>query len=209
MKNYKLIIFDFDGTLADSYSWFRESINKAARKYHFREIDAVEMEALRGQKTKEIMQYLGVAWWKVPFIAKYMRGLMTEDLASITLFSGIDSVIKKLADDGALIVILSSNSYHNVAGVLGGENVKWINHFECGVSIFGKKAKLKKVIRKYRKSPEQVISIGDETRDIEAARVLGIHSGAVAWGYATVKALEAESPTYIFNSVEELRQILQ
>lgn len=209
MKNYKLIIFDFDGTLADSYSWFRESINKAARKYHFREIDAEEMEALRGRKTKEIMEYLGVVWWKVPFIAKYMRGLMTEDLAAITLFNGIASLLKKLADDGAIIVILSSNSYHNVVGVLGGENVKWVNHFECGVSIFGKKAKLKKVIRKYRESPEHVISIGDETRDIEAARVLGIHSGAVAWGYATVKALEAESPTYIFNSVEELRQILQ
>lgn len=209
MKNYKLIIFDFDGTLADSYSWFRDSINKAARKYHFREINAEEMEALRGRKTKEIMQYLGVIWWKVPFIAKYMRSLMTEDLTNISLFTGIDSLIKKLADDGAFIVILSSNSHHNVAGVLGGDNVKRIDHFECGVSIFGKKSKLKKVIRKYKVSSGQVISIGDETRDIEAARALGIHSGAVTWGYATVEALEAESPTYIFNNVEELRQILQ
>lgn len=205
---YKLVIFDFDGTIGDSFLWFQESINKAAKKYNFREINQEEIEILRGLKTQEIMNFLGVPWWKVPFIARYMRQLMTEDLAKITLFEGVPSLIDQLADQGISIVILSSNSFQNVSRILGPLVASRINHFECGVSIFGKKQKFKKIIKKFDLLAKDAVSIGDETRDIEAAKEAGIHSGAVTWGYATAQALEVESPHFIFNRMNDIIQTI-
>lgn len=205
---YKLVVFDFDGTLGDSFLWFQESINKAAKKYKFREINQEEIENLRGLKTQEILNYLGISWWKIPFIARYMRRLMTEDLGKITLFKDVAFLIEQLVDQGIIIVILSSNSFQNVTRILGPQVTSKINYFDCGVSIFGKQNKLKKIIKKFGLSSKDVVSIGDETRDIEAARSAGIHSGAVTWGYATFKALKAESPHYIFKNTNDIIQAI-
>ncbi len=203
---YKLVIFDFDGTIGNSFLWFQESINKAAKRYKFKEINQTEIEKLRELKTREIMSYLGVPWWKVPFIARYMRKLMTDDLEKITFFDGVPSLMNKFSEEGIYIVILSSNSFQNVVKILGPEITIKINQIECGVSIFGKKNRFKKMIKKFGLSTKDVLAIGDETRDIEAARAAGIRSGAVTWGYATREALEAESPDYIFHSMNDIIQ---
>ena len=48
------------------------------------------------------------------------------------------------------------------------------------------------------------ISIGDEVRDIEAARAAGIASGAVTWGYAAAEALRAHDPEMMFETMDEI-----
>ncbi len=204
MRKYEIVIFDFDGTLADTFDWFKVAINKAAEKYHFRVLSEADMEQLRDKKTREIMRFLGVAWWKMPFIARYMRGLMWEEVSHIKLFSGIKELLLTLKSKDIKVVVLSSNSFKNVRSVLGEELLDTIQHLECGISILGKKEKLKKVLKKFHVLPENAIAIGDETRDIEAARSLRIVSGAVNWGYSTPKALENEKPDFIFPDVPSL-----
>lgn len=204
MRKYELVIFDFDGTLADTFDWFKVAINKAARKYNFRELNETEMEQLRDKKTREIMSYLGVSWWRMPFIARYMRKLMGEDISHIKLFPGVRELLLYLDSKNVKVIILSSNSRENVERVLGEELLQTIHHLECGISILGKTDKLKKVLRKFQMLPEKVIAVGDETRDIEAARSLRIISGAVSWGYSTPRALENEKPDFIFPDVPSL-----
>lgn len=208
MKKYEVVIFDFDGTLADSFEWFERTINQAAKKYHFREVAPEEMEKLRGWKTHEIMKFLEVSWWKMPWIASYMRGLMSIELTSINLFPGIEELLLEVSKQDISIVILTSNSYQNVAGVLGQNKLSFITHFECGVSMLGKKQKLKKVLRKLKLKPEQALMVGDETRDIEAAKAIGVDVAAVTWGYSDIQALKAESPSYLVSTVEDLRKLL-
>lgn len=94
---YRLIIFDFDGTLADSFGWFARNINQAAAKYNFRVVTHEEHEKLRLLDTRSILAYLGIPWWKVPFIARYMRSLMARDVSTIKLFIGVDELIQQLA----------------------------------------------------------------------------------------------------------------
>lgn len=208
MRKYDLVIFDFDGTLADTFTWFKVAINKAAVKYRFKKLTESEMEQLRGLKTKQIIHYLGVSWWKMPFIASYMRKLMGEDIYQIKLFPGIRELLFELKFQNVNVVVLSSNSKENVERVLGSDLIKTISHLECGISILGKKDKLKKVLKKYQALPENVIAIGDETRDIEAARSLGIIAGAVSWGYSTPAALAKEKPDITFPDVPSLIRAL-
>ena len=108
---YKLIIFDFDGTLADTYPWFTQVLNEVADKYKFKKVAESEYEKLRGYDTNEILQYLGVPLWKMPMIANHMRKLMYKDIHQISLFEGIDNLLHCLSNKGVILAVVSSNSY--------------------------------------------------------------------------------------------------
>jgi phosphoglycolate phosphatase len=44
---HPLILFDFDGTLADSFPWFLRNSNQVAEKHRFKRIDSGNLEVLR------------------------------------------------------------------------------------------------------------------------------------------------------------------
>lgn len=208
MNRFDLAIFDFDGTLADSAAWFRSVINDVALRYRFRQVTDEELEDLRGQPSAAIIRYLGVQAWKMPLIASHMRRLIARDAHRIELFDGIDALLSSLVESGVTIAIVTSNSEANVRRILGQQNSRRIAHYACGASLFGKAAKFRAVIRLTKASPGRAIAIGDEVRDLEAARKAGLAAGAVGWGYATIELLRAQQPDYLFLSMDEIRRAL-
>lgn len=201
---YRLAIFDFDGTLADSFPWFCGVVNQLADEHGFRRIEEHEIEALRGHAARQIVGHLGVPAWKLPRIARRMREHMARDIGHITSFPGVDRLLQGLAGRGVRLAIVTSNSAANVRQVLGPESSALIQHYACGASIFGKRPKLREVLRGSGVPAAEAISIGDEIRDLEAARAEGIAFGAVAWGYTNPEALRAQAPEEMFASVEEI-----
>ncbi len=196
---YRLVILDFDGTLADSGEWFARVLNPVARRYRFRQISREELEAMRGEPPAAMLRRLRVARWKLPLIARHMRGLMARDIAEISLFSGVAALLEALSRAGVPLAIVSSNAEANVRGVLGPELSAHIDHFACGSSLFGKAPKIRRLVKRCGVPPLSVLAIGDEIRDIDAAEAAGVASGAVAWGYAHPDALRARRPTWMFE----------
>lgn len=203
-----MIIFDFDGTLADTFSWFANNINKAAKKYKFLPVDLEEIKNLRQFSAGEMLKRHRVPTWKLPVIAAYMRKLMLAEIDELSLFAGIDEMLKKFKEKNIKLALVTSNSKKNVSQVLGEQNISCFDFFVCGVSIFGKKRKLKKVMKKSGVSKDKTIYIGDEIRDAEAAKALGIHFGAVSWGYNDEKALKNHSPDVVFQTLSEMSDFL-
>jgi len=201
---YRLVIFDFDGTLANSFPWLTEIVNKVAEKFQFRPINQSEHGLLRNYDAMKLLKHLGLPLWKAPLLGNHMRKMMADDIHTIPLFDGIDTLLQKLAQNKIKLAIVSSNSVDNIRQVLGQELMPLISQFECGVSIFGKGLKLRKVLAKSGIPGTESIYIGDEIRDIDAANHIGISSGAVSWGYNTVESLLARHPTVLFSSVEDL-----
>ncbi|RYZ46126.1 MAG: HAD family hydrolase [Myxococcaceae bacterium] len=203
---YRLIIFDFDGTLADSVDWLRGVFNDVARRYGFRSVSAEELEALRGQDTRSIIAQLGVPVWKLPFIAAHMRKLVARDAHRIPLFPGIEALLEQLHAQGIVLAVVSSNSEENVRRVLGPVASARIRHYGCGAGLFGKRAKFRKVLKAAGMRASEALSVGDEVRDIEAAAAEGIATAAVTWGYATEALLRSRAPTVVFTRLDELLQ---
>ena len=201
---YKLVIFDFDGTLADSFPWFLDAFNEAADTFAFRPIRRNELDLVRGYGSRRILAHFGVPRWKLPRIASHMRRLAARDLRRIRLFHGAERMIQELAEGGIELAIASSNSEETVRAVLGPRNAARITHFACGASLFGKPAKFRRIVRVSKLSPEDVLCIGDEGRDAEAARRERLAFGAVSWGYALPEALEALRPEHSFTSMEQV-----
>ncbi len=208
MSAYRLVIFDFDGTLADSTDWFFGIMNGVARRYGFREIDAAERQELRGRPSHEVIHALGVPMWKLPMIAAHMRGLVRENADRIPLFPWVPDALRRLADADLTMVIASSNGKDTILRILGPDAAACVAAVSGGASLFGKAAKFRKLMRQFGVEPGSVVSVGDEARDIEAAREAGIASIAVTWGLATRPALVAAQPTMIVDDAHELQRLL-
>ena len=78
---YKLTIFDFDGTLADTFLWYVSVVNQVADKYNFKRIMKSEVETLRGYSARKLLNHLKVPIWKLPMITDYTRSLMVRDIS--------------------------------------------------------------------------------------------------------------------------------
>jgi len=205
---YPLVIFDLDGTLADSLPWFLRNVNGVADKFSFRRVAEEDIEVLRGLGSREILGRLEVPLWKLPRIARHMRRLKAEHLAGIALFQGVDTMLQALADSGVCMALVSSDSEANARRQLG-EAAALFSWFDCGASLFGKAAKIRRILKRSGVGAAQAIAIGDEVRDIEAARAAGIACGAVTWGYATPEALRALRPDLVFERMEDIASSLK
>ncbi|MBR1246596.1 HAD-IA family hydrolase [Bradyrhizobium sp. AUGA SZCCT0169] len=205
MPRYRLAIFDFDGTLADSLPWFRTVFQDLIAKFDLAPVSAEELEGLRGRSGREIIARLNMPMWKLPAISRDMRRRKLAAANQISLFDGVPQLLADLRNIGIHAAIVSSDSEASVRQVLG-PSAALIARFDCGASLFGKHHKFKRVARQLGTSPSEVLCIGDELRDIEAARAAGMDSGAVAWGYALPAALQAARPTHFFHTFEEIKQ---
>ncbi|WP_042691089.1 HAD hydrolase-like protein [Azospirillum sp. B506] len=203
-RGYRLAIFDFDGTLADSFPWFVGVLNGVADRYGFNRVRAGEMDLLRSYDAQQIMRHLRVANWKLPFIANHMRRMMARDIDGIRLFDGVPEMLRLLHERGITIAIVSSNSADNIRRVLGEDSAGLVARYGCGASLFGKAAKFRRMLRVTGVSADRAIGIGDEVRDIDAARAVGMGCAAVAWGYTRGDALAARRPDRLLTRVEEI-----
>jgi phosphoglycolate phosphatase len=204
MLKYRLAIFDFDGTLADTLPWMRSIFNELAEEHGFRRVDPSEYHRFRDLHGAALLRELGLPLWKLPRVLSSMRRRMAAHTGTLSLFPGIGEVLHRLAARGVQLAVVSSNSRENVERVLGIQNAKLIAHHACGVSMFGKAAKLRQVLRQTAVPRQHAIYIGDEIRDAEAANKAQIAFGAVTWGQHTPTALRAQHPAEIFDTVGQI-----
>ena len=201
---YRLVMFDFDGTLADSFPFFQSVYNGLADQHGLRRIEGGQVAQLRAMGTREIMRHIGMPAWKMPVVAKSFIGKMAENAAGIALFDGIADTLRALSGAGVALAIVSSNSEHNVRRVLGPELGSLFIHFECGMSVFGKASRIRKVVRQSGIGAADALYVGDQGTDAEAAAKAGVAFGAVAWGYAPAETLRAHRPAEEFESVSAM-----
>lgn len=200
------IIFDFDGTLADSlplvldllYKWFKRD-----------PLPDKTIQILRNKTIKEVLAYFEIPMWKVPGLLVRGRVDLGRRLSEVPLFEGMDKVIEKLHAQGNQIFLMSSNSTVNVANFLKIHKIDgYFTEVYGNAGIFGKAPVMKKIMQKHRLKPEDCYSIGDEIRDIEAAKKAGITSVAVGWGYNGEQILKAHKPDHFTSKPADLTKII-
>jgi phosphoglycolate phosphatase len=205
---YRLVVFDSDGTLANSLPRMRELFVELAAKHGFRHVQPHEDEQFRHLTGRELLAALEIPLWKLPRIVADMRGLMRDHIDDFAPFPGVAEMLAALRADGAMLGVVSSNSAENVQRILGAANAAMIEHYQCGASMFGKASKLKGLLRACRIPPTDSIYIGDEARDGEAARRVGMAFGAVAWGQHDLRLLRQQEPAHTFTAVADIAKQL-
>jgi len=203
-----IIILDFDGTIADSFGVIVdvfETITKRPEK-----LTDDEANNLRGLPLLQILQGLGVSLWQVPFLLARGRKMMASRIDEIKPFVGMPGVLEKLHAEGHELFIMSSNSKRNIKKFLKMHHLNtYFVDIKGGVGIFGKPRALRRLIRGNKLLAPDCFYIGDETRDIEAAKLVGTKSIAVAWGFSRQEALEMLEPTAVATDPSDLIRIFE
>src|SRR5882757_5359571 len=163
---------------------------------------------LRGRTSREVIRYLSIPRWKLPAIGRYVHALLAQQTDRIALFQGADAMLERLATAGVRIALVTSNAEVNAKAILGPANAARIEMFECGASLFGKARRFRRVLRRSGLAPRDVIAIGDETRDVIAARETGIDAGVVLWGYANRDVLTQLGPDALFETPADIIRLV-
>jgi phosphoglycolate phosphatase len=203
----KALIFDFDGTIADSFTTldvFEEIMNRPQK------LTPEEIENLRGQKIKLILKYLKIKKWQIPKLAIKARKAMSVRIADVRPFDEIPKVVRDLKLDGFDMYILSSNGPENIRKFLATNDIEdCFRNIYGNISLRGKSAGLKKVLKHEKLNKNECVYIGDELRDIEAAKKVGIKIISVSWGFFHPETLKKAAPNALILKPTELSKILQ
>lgn len=208
MRN-KIIIFDFDGTIADGLYCVIGVFRSISGKYGLKKMSTAEMEKLiKTTSSAEFFKELNLSFWKAPFAIRAARKELSRQMDKIKIFSEIENVLAKLKKRGHILCILTSNSQENIDYFLKKNNLTVFDFAYGGCGLFGKSRFMKKILKKYNCNTSEAVSIGDETRDIEAAKKCNITSVAVSWGFNSRNILEKYQPDYLIDNPEDLLEIL-
>ncbi len=199
------LIFDFDGTLIDSFACVVKVFNDLALTHHFRQIKPEDVAMLKNTDSKTLMHHYQIPMYKIPVIIYQAAKQIRRDLLTLQPFAGIPQTISKLHEAGYQLSIVSSNSEKNVKTWLEHHHLTHLfHHIQHAPHYYGKSKTLKLILKQAQHTKEKTCYIGDETRDIEAAKQSGIECMAVTWGFHSETLLMQYQPQYLVYHPTEI-----
>jgi phosphoglycolate phosphatase len=205
----KVVLFDFDGTLAVSMEMVYDIYGEVAEKYNLVKIDGSQVEALKKYSAREFIKLLKIKPADFPKIHREVMDEFSKRMEKIKLPAGVEAVLKKIKEKGMTMGIVTSNKVSNVNRFLKAKGV--LNYFDIvddEKNLWGKGAKIKKLIKEKGWKSEEVIYVGDESRDVEAAKVAKIKVIGVSWGYEAKENLVKAGAEWVIDKPEEILRIL-
>jgi phosphoglycolate phosphatase len=204
---YGLLLWDFDGTLADTLASSLQLYNELAVRHGFRPV--ADAQAARGLTPLQFLRDHGIPMTKAPLLMREIRAAHRKHMADTPLFDSLLPVLEAIRQSGRCMGILSSNSRGNILACLRANHVEGL--FDPVISysrLLGKARPLRRVLRTGDLAGGDVLYVGDEVRDIEAAREAGVAVAAVTWGFNARDLLADHSPDYLIDRPEQLLQVL-
>lgn len=203
------IVFDFDGTIADTLKEVVKVINQLAPDYGFQTIGDKDIALFRRVGSKKAMKTFGVSWIKFIRVGRRVQKLMNAGIPDTKIFPGMKKVFSELKKRGMTLGILSSNSKENLTDFLKENGLSEVFDYvvPCGL-MWGKARRLKRIMKKRHLGNGELVYIGDETKDVIACRKANIKSIAVTWGYNSEEALKAYNPDWVVRKPEEIVKII-
>lgn len=193
-----MIIFDFDGTLADTISLGLMLINDYSEKFKYKKIDR---EKMNGLSAMELMKVMEIKVYRLPYLAWYLRKLLKERESEIQMYPGIKEMLEALRASGQQLGIITSNSYDNVSAFLRRNGIEdYFSYIKTKVPLLKKKKALSKALRQLK---SDFVYVGDELRDVEACRKNNISVVSVSWGFNSAESLEKINPGHVAKNTEE------
>jgi phosphoglycolate phosphatase len=203
-----LFIFDFDGTIADTYHQVVAISNLLAAEFNYLRIHEDKRESLKDKNVRQIIKELQVPMMKIPSIIARAKQELHKNVGDINPISGLKEILDELHRQAIPMGILSSNSAENVDAFLKNHDMERLFEFAKTTSrVWSKHATLRKILTERGTPVDQFIYVGDELRDVTAAQKMSGKIIAVAWGFNSYQALETHRPDYLIRRPEELLKI--
>lgn len=205
-----LVIFDYDGVLADTLDdlirFGQEACNQLGVNHVVTKDDLSNLEIM------SFATYGRACEVPEPLIDEFVKinlNLFAEKESPPAIFDGLSEVIRHLSVQHK-IAIVTTNSSQNVHAFLAIHGLDNLVHAVYGVDTPGSKAlKISLARERFVKDGEAVFMIGDALSDVRAAREAKVASIVVTWGHQSIETLLREQPEYVVNSPHELIGVIE
>jgi phosphoglycolate phosphatase len=204
VMSVRTMIFDFDGTIADTFDAAVAVLNQLADEFGYRRATPEEMAEITSLGLRELVDRVGLSWHRVPALAVRVRQEMSRSMHSIAPCRGVVPALEALRARGVGHGMLTSNKRENVDKFLAQQPALQFDFISASSGLFSKERRLKRLLAAQRLKLAETCYVGDEVRDIEAARALGMRSVAVTWGFSSAQLLAASHPDHLIADPHEL-----
>jgi phosphoglycolate phosphatase len=202
------ILFDFDGTIADSEHVATDILNVIAQRHGMHLFQAEEIERLRKLPIRERCRQLGIPMRKLPGLAREFNILFQEAVLKVDPFEGMSRLLNDLNDRGFGISIVSSNAEDNIRRFLTRHDLGFIQDVRCSRRMFSKDKMIRRLVKRQKLRSEDVIYVGDEHRDVVACKKAGVKVIWVRWGFDGLEAVESENPDFMADNPADILEIV-
>lgn len=200
----KVIIFDFDGTLADTHKHSVDIYNSFAEEYHYKKIDWDNIDMYKKMSMPKIIRKLNVPVLKIPSILAKAKRQYNQLVPFMQPIPGIRDALLSLRKQPVKLGILSSNAKENITQFLENNSMLVFDFIYSTSRLTSKNTALSKLLKEENLKREDVIYVGDEIRDVIAANKIAIPIAAVGWGFNAGKSLLKYKPTYYLEKPLDL-----
>jgi len=211
-KKIKALIFDFDGTIANTLPFTFEKIIKLSKKYRIKKEKKELIEKISQLTPEELMKEFKISWFKVPFILweiKQSQKALFREIDKIKIFSGIKRLLKELKNKGLRIYIYSSNLKKNIIKFLKKEKIgDYFENVYVGENLLGKDKDLINILKKEGLKNNEVYYVADEVRDALACQKAKIKMIGVMWGLAKERGFKKVKVDYLVKNPKEILKLL-
>jgi phosphoglycolate phosphatase len=208
MRMHKAVIFDFDGTLADTGYILHKVYDRLAGKYGLQKASPEELDALRTISIQERFKKAGVPLFKLPRLAREALAVYGEFIDTAAPFPGIPELLHALKQQDIYLGIISSNKESNITGFLAAHNLELFDLVHATPGLFGKHRSINRVIGELGIGKQEAVYVGDELRDIVACKKVPLKIIAVSWGYDHLSLLQEGKPDYLVHHPSEILALL-
>ncbi len=200
-----IILFDFDGTIADTIESALAIYNRVAKEYDSVQIDEEGRKLMAAGRPQDLLKIYNMSPQKLGLIMLRIRKELRSLIPDLSPVTGIVDAMREIKASGFRLGILTSNSRSNVNLFLKNNGIDQLFDFVySGKSVFGKDKVFLRLFRQENIARDQVIYLGDETRDIEACHKVGIPIISVTWGMNNKEILSTLHPNQLAGSPKEI-----
>ena len=195
------LIFDFDGTICDSLDALLGVINPVLKKLRK---GILTKEEIREKGAARLLKEKGIPKFLLPIIVVYARHRLTQIIPNQKPFKDIKKVIQSLSTNNTLGIV-TSNSTKNVNEFLQNNDMnEFFTFIYQSVNYLDKSTRISNALVNHNLKSKETYFIGDETRDINAAKLAGVKAIAVTWGVEGENLLKRSKPDKIVHKPKDL-----
>ncbi|MDQ5932179.1 MAG: phosphoglycolate phosphatase [Patescibacteria group bacterium] len=203
----RAVIFDFDGTIADSLAGVIKVVQQINNQYE--PLSKEEEKSLQNRGLLDVALAMGMPWYKIPYAIIWGRTMFRHHVDSVKVHKGMDAVVKSLYAAKIPLYVVSTNKEENVRAFLRKYDLEqYFNRVQGSAFILNKAGAYKKLLKEAGIEPKDIWCVGDERLDIRSAHKIGARIIAVTWGYNSRESLKHMKPEYLTNDPTEVQKIL-
>ena len=215
MANYKVVMLDFDGTLARTIPAILHASEKMLNMHGY-EVDPVQVERNFGLALPEAFRCFANDdsiddKTMEQMILEFNTIYRNECEPLIELFDGVAEVLDALKKAGVILLIASNNIRSVLERLTTRLDIaQYFDGIICANDVVNTKPSpdiALLAIERYNIKPEEALVVGDSTYDMDMGREAGCHLCGVSFGSHTPEMLREKGARYVIDHFSELRKI--